>query len=944
MNQTVSRTWRGLCAGISGLWLLGGNTASAGDIDLGLQEVMQAGSPDQPVSVLVYLRDQIDFDALVSQFDAIRAPNEMRHQMVVTALQEQAHNTQAPLYDYLKRLEMSGQVSQFGSLWIVNGFHVDTKLGVVQQIANQPSVGTVYYNYAIEGIHPLNPGKAVPADPAQLSTPENGLTVVKAPDVWAIGIDGTGMLVSSLDTGVDGSHPALASRWAGLDPLYSGHPGWAFFDPVTHANFPFDSGIHGTHTMGTICGGSPGDSIGVAPGSHWINAAVIDRVSLTQTCTDALLAWQWLIDPDGNPATFWDVPQVNSNSWGIATSHNIPPYSTPCDSSFWSAVDACEAAGTVLLFAAGNEGSTGLRRPADRATNDYQNCAVGAIDGHTAGYPVASFSSTGPTNCTPGGGSFVKPNISAPGVSVRSSEPGNTYGLLDGTSMATPHIAGVVALIRQACPSLTVNQVKQIIYSTAQDLAPTGKDNSTGWGLVNAYAAVQMAFSMCGPHPPTAFDVSSNVAVNTPTTITLTAQDYDHGPQAMVYIVTDLPTYTLADVGNGHVITAGDLPYTLVNNGNQLTYTPGTGYYGTDSFHFKANDGGVPPDGGDSNVATVSILVKYGPPVITTTTLPSGRVNHPYGPFQMTASEGQPALTWQVLNIGPYLETNLGSSQFTVVGTAQNWRADDSSWPYTLPFSFPYFGTNYSTVNVCSNGFLDFTSTDANWQNSDPNLIIHARVAALWDDLRTDQTGTDIYVLASPSSVTFRWQAVTYSALTPVNVSMTLFPDGRIRFHYGSGNTGLTPTVGLSSGNGTIYTLSSYNNATSLTNANSHEFLPPQPLPAGMSLSGAGVLGGKPTVTGTFSPIFVVTDSLGRSNQKSLSLLIRTDCPNAGASGAHCTGDIDGTGDCIVGLSDLSTVLSHYGESSTTYDLNNDGVVGLADITILLSQYGDDCN
>ena len=97
------------------------------------------------------------------------------------------------------------------------------------------------------------------------------------------------MLVATLDTGVDGNHPALASRWRGVaDPRYAGHPEWAFFDPVTGQTFPFDSGSHGTHTMGTVCGGAPGDEVGVAPGAQWIHAGVIDRVGISQTVADAI--------------------------------------------------------------------------------------------------------------------------------------------------------------------------------------------------------------------------------------------------------------------------------------------------------------------------------------------------------------------------------------------------------------------------------------------------------------------------------------------------------------------------------------------------------------------------------------------------------------------------------------------------------------------------------
>jgi bacillopeptidase F len=243
--------------------------------------------------------------------------------------------------------------------------------------------------------------------------------------------------------------------------------------------------------MGSVCGGPPGLSVGVAPGAQWIHAAVIDRVSIQQTVSDSILAFQWLIDPDGDPGTHFDVPDVCSNSWGVTTGHGFPN----SDETFWVFLDACEAAGIVIVFSAGNEGFSGLRRPSDRATDDFRTMAVAAVDGNNPSYPIAGFSSRGPTFCTPGGQAAIKPDISAPGVDVRSSVPGNGYSFFSGTSMASPHINGVIALMRQANPNLAVQDIKQIIFDTAFDLGQPGEDNNYGWGMVDALEAVQIALS-----------------------------------------------------------------------------------------------------------------------------------------------------------------------------------------------------------------------------------------------------------------------------------------------------------------------------------------------------------------------------------------------------------------------------------------------------------------
>ena len=166
-----------------------------------------------------------------------------------------------------------------------------------------------------------------------------------------------------------------------------------------------------------------------------------------------------MVDPDGNPSTMFDVPDVCSNSWGVTDVHGVPA----CDNELWSFIDAMETAGVVVVFAAGNEGpsSSTIRRPADRNTSAFTTLAVGAVDGNAGdSFPVASFSSRGPVYCNPFGNGSAKPDISAPGVNVRSTSAGGGYTTLSGTSMACPHIAGG-GLDAWANPELPVQELKQ---------------------------------------------------------------------------------------------------------------------------------------------------------------------------------------------------------------------------------------------------------------------------------------------------------------------------------------------------------------------------------------------------------------------------------------------------------------------------------------------------
>jgi hypothetical protein len=367
------------------------------------------------------------------------------------------------------------------------------------------------------------------------------------------------------------------------------------------------------------------------------------------------------------------------------------------------------------------------------------------------------------------------------------------------------------------------------------------------------------------------------------------------------------------------VISATNAPgVLLVSVGDTITAT-----------YIDADDG----QGHYNVVRTATATVVYPPPTIATQSLPAGCLNRNYN-YQMQVDGGQPPLDWSIVQTGQYVETDLGSSQFSAVGTAQNWRADDQAWSYTLPFAFPFYGQNWTSCYVCSNGFINFGSSSTAYSNSDSGLIAACRIAPLWDDLRTDTTGSDIFIQASSSQCTIRWAATTYSGGYPVNVAVTLYPDGRIRFHYGSGNTGLSPTIGISAGDGTNYLLSTYNNASTLTNANSHEFARISPLPPGITLSSSGLLSGTPTQTGTFNPRIRVTDSLGRSDERTFTLVINQTCP-FDLGDLNCDGQVNAfdIDPFVLALTNPAAYNSTYPNCNLMLgDVNSDGQVNAFDI------------
>ena len=175
-----------------------------------------------------------------------------------------------------------------------------------------------------------------------------------------------------------------------------------------------------------------------------------------------------------------------------------------------------------------------------------------------------------------------------------------------------------------------------------------------------------------------------------------------------------------------------------------------------------------------------------------------------------------------------YLVTDLGRSLFAASGISQKWKSDDTYWGATLGFTFPFFDATFTGISVTTEGAIVFPNSRSSYEpnNSIEKLLADRIIAPLWDNLRTTGTGDDIFTDATvPGQFTVRWNATSAADGSDVNFSVTLFQDGRIRFDYGSGNTNLTPTIGISRGNGIAYALSPGNGAASLAGANSVEFV-----------------------------------------------------------------------------------------------------------------------
>ena len=534
---------------ITGLFFLSVSSLTAGEIEKNFGEYLQALSPDEFASAIVVMADQADITALNATLKEERATMKVRHQRVLFALQAAASESQDDLVSYLEAKKKEGSVKGHTRYWIMNLIVVQATREELEKVAARSDVEIVEENFRVSLIEPVGDRTGPVEIPSKGIGVTPGLRAINADRVWyELGITGLGRLVANMDTGVDGSHPALTSRWRG------NHEPWqeCWRDALGYGTtYPVDYYGHGTHVMGTMCGlgAGTGDTIGVAWEAEWIADNSIDQWTGPEFDNDVLGAFQWFADPDGNPSTTDDVPDVLQNSWGI--DHRFPGY-VDCDYRWQTVIENCEAAGVVVTFSAGNEGPAPQthRSPANICNTPTTNFSIGAVDAthYSFPYPIADFSSRGPSDCD---GTTIKPEVVAPGVEVYSSVPGGGYEQLywDGTSMAGPHVAGVVALIRQANPDLDVDSIKQILINTAVDLKPIGEDNIFGWGIIDAYAAVSPLMCQRG-------DVDGDGIINSADVTYLINYLFRNGPPPF-------PCLEAGDANCNGVVNVGDVVYLI---------------------------------------------------------------------------------------------------------------------------------------------------------------------------------------------------------------------------------------------------------------------------------------------------------------------------------------------------------------------------------------------
>ncbi|WP_430791328.1 S8 family serine peptidase [Virgibacillus flavescens] len=409
---------------------------------------------------------------------------------VLSELKATSLASQRNVKKYLEQQVEKGNAANIHSYYVVNGMAVTATKEVAQKIATFAEVEKILPNETRQLFATKTKGAATPK--SDVANVEWNVERVGAPQVWEdLGIDGTGTVVASIDTGVQWDHPALKDNYRGYDAATDTvEHDYNWFDATAGESEPYDDQGHGTHTIGTMVGGEPDGSnqIGVAPGAKFISVKAFTASGGTDA--DLLAAAEWILAPtdsEGN-ARVDMAPDVVNNSWGGGAG---------LDEWYRDVVINWRAANIFPEFSAGNTTLFNPGGPGSIATpaNYPESFATGATD---IGDNLASFSLEGPSPYDE-----VKPDISAPGVNIRSSVPGGEYeGGWNGTSMAGPAVSGVAALLRQVDASLTVDEMEQLLLNSATPLTdeeyPESPNNGFGYGLVNAYAAVSSIMSGLG--------------------------------------------------------------------------------------------------------------------------------------------------------------------------------------------------------------------------------------------------------------------------------------------------------------------------------------------------------------------------------------------------------------------------------------------------------------
>ncbi len=667
-----------------------------------------------------------------------------------------------------------------------------------------------------------------------------GMTNIAAPQAWDITQGSSNVVVGVIDEGIDITHPDLAANiWTNPAPgSISGISGDLHGYDFINNSGTIPAEQHATHVAGTI-GAVGNNGVGVV-GVNW---------------QVRLMSLRFIDQTTGSGSSSDAIRAYNYAkqmrdlfaSSGGASGANIRALNASYGGGGFSkaeqdALTALGASGILFAAAAGNDG-----RNTDSAPNypsGYNLTNMISVAATTQPDTLAGFSNFGAKSVLMG----------APGLSILSTLPGNQYGTFSGTSMATPHVAGAAALVCAANPNVNVNQLHALLAFNG-DVIPALQGTTLTGRRLNVFKSIQ-ALNEGDTTPPGTVG-NFRVTSQTGRTVNLAWNaSGDDGPAgtASLYDISFTDQFTGAVVPLTTVAPAASgSPQTVSVN---IPYRHTSGYIKLREFDNVGNEG-------------------------TATTFP---------------------VTVDRLVADPYATTLSSPAALSTGGTALGLTFDDRYLEgYTLPFSFPFFGQNYSTLTISTNGNLYF-STPRKRSNGDADdvpssigdLSTFKMIAGMWDDLdlRTSRRAdADVYVVQPDSShIIFRWQGVQFGDGTngaPINFEIELNANGTIKTRYGASNTNLLPVVGISGGEPDVYVadaLTSELSPISLTNAQGAVFTPRALVPL-------------PTVQFS-SPSYTINE--GDPNGRVNITLTRTGDTTSSAAVNYATNDGAGLTNCNV--------------------------------------------
>lgn len=445
-------------------------------------------SQSKPISrVNIYLKNPLQINKLNDSIILAKVPLQKRPKIVLGRLKSNAdqiqHKLLSDIFDFEEK--NPGSYSDIRQFFIVNMISLNASEGLIKFLSQSEFIEKIENAEDIKIVY-RPPASISSASIRQSGGHEPGLSAIKAPFLWKKGYTGKGRRVYVIDTGVWPDHPAIRRQWRGnYFPLASC---WKSFDRLEPGD---KSSSHGTHVTGTCLGldADKADTIGVAFNATYMVAdPIVQNLNLVKPIEELIGAFEFALNPDGDTNTIDDIPDVVNNSWGIAASD-----SSLCESQLVGDMfSALDAAGIAVEFSAGNEGPElgTISRPQYVSIDTLNIFTVGAVianeDGRTPS--IADFSSRGPGPCNDADDLDplkIKPEVCAPGYSVRSCVGQNQYAYYSGTSMAGPHVSGAVLLLKEAFPYLSGRELLNALYQTATDLGIPGEDNDYGRGLIN---------------------------------------------------------------------------------------------------------------------------------------------------------------------------------------------------------------------------------------------------------------------------------------------------------------------------------------------------------------------------------------------------------------------------------------------------------------------------